>query len=86
MCCDGCNYKHKMECNHPIMTEDTWKSVSNHVCFLMYLKHCVERPFQEGDKHLITTHQIKTLNLNSMINIVKYQMRKKKNLSKLVKL
>lgn len=36
MCRDGCNYKHNTECNHPIMIADTWESVSNHVCSLIF--------------------------------------------------
>lgn len=32
MCRDGCNYKHNMECNHPIMIGDTWESAGNHIC------------------------------------------------------
>lgn len=36
MCRDGCNYKHNMECNHPIMIGDTWESVSNRVCSLIF--------------------------------------------------
>lgn len=67
MCRDGCNYKHNMECNHPIMIGDTWESAVNRVCSSSSppsppspcLKPCLDGSFRQRCSHLVGTRQIK---------------------------